>query len=458
MKRAFLLCGLIFVAMYVGAQATLVQPKSNGVTRMSWSTDDNPARKVQMSLFHQMYSQDAVYIDPALGGDPSKLIVQCATGTGPDIVEVSGVQQMRALVNAGILLDLTPYASAMGFDPSKTYPALKDGLEVDSKQYRFPRNVWANCIVYNKQVFADHGVPLPKPGWTYDDFVRTCKLLQTRPSKSGQSHIPIGFNSDTGFYEDLLIGHGGRLFAPDGLHSALDAPPAQAAMQQYYNLMYVDKVIPTPADASSVSTQGGWGTSAMSWFSDGRSAMIPIGRWYIIQLPNFPNLQGNLGAVQLPRVGSRPSAGVADAGAAGVNVKSHHWRAALSFLQFLASPQYGKVIVEDGDSLPPNPAVAASGKALQDDLVPDPAFHDPFVRAMQNARPLDTSPYMDSMEAARWLDETVQKVDNRLLPPREALRELAAQVNRQIRLNLERQPALQKLYEQRTGRAYRPDW
>lgn len=182
MKRAFLICGLVFVVMYAAAQATLVQPKSSGVVRMSWSTDDNPARKAQMDLFHQMYSKDAVYIDPALGGDPSKLIVQCATGTGPDIVEVYGVQQMRALVNAGILLDLTPYATKMGFSPARTYPALKDGLLVDGKQYRFPRNVWANCVVYNKQIFADHGVPLPKPGWTYDDFVQTCKLLQTRPA------------------------------------------------------------------------------------------------------------------------------------------------------------------------------------------------------------------------------------------------------------------------------------
>ena len=183
--------------------------------------------------------------------------------------------------------------------------------------------------------------------------------------------------------------------------------------------------------------------------------MIVIGRWYIIQLPNFPALEGHLGAALLPRIGGRPSSGVGDSGAVGINAKSPHWRQALSFLQFLASPQYSKIIVDDGDSLPPNPQLATSGRALADDLIPDPAFHAPFVQAIQNARPLDYSPFIDATEVSRWIGEYVEKVENQLLTPPQALRALAAQINDQIQINLERRPDLQKLYEQRTGSPYR---
>ena len=453
MKQAFVLCAVVFVAMYVGAQATLDHPKDDGIVRLHWATDPNPARNVQMALFDRMYPGLTASVDPSAGGDTSKVLVQCATGTGPDLIDASP-DSMHTLVDAGILLDLTPYAKPMGFDPSRTYPSIAQGLEIDGRQYRFPRNVWANCVIYNKQIFDDHGVPYPKPNWTYDDFIRTSKLLLSRPAKSGQTHIPIANYSNVGLYEDLLVGHGGRLFTPDGLRSALDSPESVAALQNYYDMMYRDKIIPTPADSAAMSSQGGWGSGGINWFSEGKAAMIVIGRWYIIQLPNFPALEGHLGAALLPRIDGRPSSGVGDSGAVGINAKSPHWRQALRFLQFLASPQYSKIIVDDGDSLPPNPRLATSGKALADDLIPDPAFHAPFVQAIRNARPLDYSPFIDATEVSRWIGEYVEKVENRLLTPSQALHALAAQINGQIQLNLERRPDLQKLYEQRTGNPY----
>ncbi len=457
MKQAFLLCGLLFVVMYVIAQATLVYPKDDGVVRLHWATDPNPARNVQTALFDKLYPGITVTVDPSAGGDVSKVLVQCATGTGPDLID-AGPDNMHTLVDAGILLDLTPYAKAMDFDPSHTYPSIADGLEVDGRQYRFPRNVWANCVIYNKAIFDDHGVPYPKPGWTYDDFIRTSQQLISRPSKSGQTTLALANYNNVGLYEDLLIGHGGRLFTPDGLHSALDSRESVASLQSYYDMMYVDKIIPTPADSASISSQGGWGSGGLNWFAEGKAAMIIIGRWYIIQVPNFPNLKGHLGAALLPRVGNRPSAGVGDSGGVGINAKSPHWKEALRFLQYLASPAYSKIIVEDGDSLPPNPQLAKSGQALADDLVPDPAFHQPFVEAINNARPLDFSPFIDATEVSRWISEYVAKAENQLLTPKQAMQQLASQIDQTIRLNLERRPDLQKQYERRTGQSYRPDW
>ncbi len=217
-------------------------------------------------------------------------------------------------------------------------------------------------------------------------------------------------------------------------------------------------VIPTAAESATLSSQGGWGSAGINWFSTGRAAMIFIGRWYIVQTPQYPNLKGNLGAVLLPRVGNRPSCGVTDTRAAGINVKSLHWREALHFLQYLASPDYGRVIVNDGDALPPNPDLARTGQDLVNAAVPDPAFHQPFIEAVKRARPLDVSPFIDMSIVARWLKEAIEKVENRIEPPDQAMHSLADQINRLIRQNLERRPDLQRKYEQVTGRHYTPDW
>src|SRR6185437_7620311 len=114
---------------------------------------------------------------------------------------------------------------------------------------------------------------------------------------------------------------------------------------------------------------------------------------------------------------------------AGINVKSKHVREALKFLQYLASPQYGKIVVDDGDALPPNPGVARSGAMLVDDLVPDPAFHAPFVAAAKTGRTMDFSPYIDASETTRWIGVYTQKVENRLLTPKEAMQQLADQID-----------------------------
>ena len=457
MKKVFIFCTLLFLAMYAVAEATMVRPKDDGKVHLRWATDPNPARVVQTSAFGTMFPQTAVAVDPNASGDSTKVIVQCATGSGADLMDTTPDSE-QSLVAAGILLDLTPYAKQMGFDPSHTYPSLRDALMVEGKQYTFPCNVAVDAMVYNKKIFDDHGVAYPKPGWTYADFVRVCKELQDKPSKSGSADIPFANVGGSGFVENLLIGHGGVYFSPDGLHSAMNSPEWVATLQEYQDMMYQDKVIPTPMDSANMSAQGGWGSGGMTIFSAGKAAMIETGRWFICSLPNFPDLQKSIAAVPLPRVGDRPSAGYCQARGAGINAKSPHWRDSLKFLQYLASPQYSKIIVDDGDSLPPDPQLAYSGKALVNDIVPDPAFHQAFVTAIAHAKPVQFSAFIDAAITTRWIGEYVEKVENRIVTPAQATKLLSAQIDQQIRTNLERRPDLQKKYEQVTGKKYTPDW
>ena len=458
MKWTFGVIGLVFTAMYVGAEATIQYPKEDGSVHLYWATDLNPARDKQISTFDKMYPGTTVSIDPSANGDNSKVIVQCATGVGPDIMDVTS-DNMRSMADAGVLLDLTPYADKLGFGPKDTYPAIGKDLMYRGRQYCFPCNVSADCVIFNKQIFDDHGVPYPKPDWTEQDFIRAANGILHNPSKSGQHHLAYSAPGGVPYWTNELIARGGRLFSPDGLHSEVNSKESIAGLQDYYDMMFVYKVIPTPADSLAISSQGGWGSGGINWFCNGQSAMLPIGRWFICQLGNYPSINGRLGVVQLPRVDNAPSSGVCGERSAGINAKSPHWKEALKFLEYLASPQYSKIIVDEGDALPPNPKLATTGQALTNDIVPDPAFHAPFVKAIANARPLDDdSPYIDAAEVTRWESDYVQKVENKLMTPQQAMDTLAAQIDGQIRLNLERRPDLQRLFEQQTGKRYTDDW
>ena len=391
-------------------------------------------------------------------GAGEKILVQCATATGPDIIDIFGVHQMLTFVEAGILDDLTDQARKMGFSPASTYPAIRDVLAAYGRQYRFPCNVWANCVVYNRAIFDDHGVPYPKDGWTIDEFIETGKRILNSPSRSGQSHLVLANWNSTWVVEDFLIARGGRFFSPDGLVSRLDSPEVLAAMRLYADLMHSHKIIPTPAEAAAMSSQGGWGAGGINWFSGQRAAMIFIGRWYLTHVRNYPDLVGKLGAASLPRFPGSPSSGMADCRGAGVSATSRHKEEAYKFLQYLAGPEYGKLIVSDGDALPPNPSLAGTGADLVNDPAPDAAFHQPFIDAVARARPLDASPFIDGGQVERWLKETVSNVENNIVSPERAMKSLADEINRRIRLNLQRRSDLQRKYRQITGKAYSDDW
>ena len=80
------------------------------------------------------------------------------------------------------------------------------------------------------------------------------------------------------------------------------------------------------------------------------------------------------------------------------------------------------------------------------------------VDAVRDARPIDTSPFIDGQLLRRWVNESVDKVENQVEEPREAMESLANEINHRIRRNLEREAHLQRKYEELTGREYEEDW
>ena len=62
-------------------------------------------------------------------------------------------------------------------DPDDFYPSAMAAFQWGGHQLCMPQNVSSLAVYYNKDLFATYGVPEPKPGWTWNEFVATAAQL-----------------------------------------------------------------------------------------------------------------------------------------------------------------------------------------------------------------------------------------------------------------------------------------
>jgi hypothetical protein len=101
--------------------------------------------------------------------------------------------------------------------------------------------------------------------------------------------------------------------------------------------------------------------------------------------------------------------------------------------------------------------MARTGTDLVNDIVPDAAFHQPFIDAVEEGVTLKMSPFIEAQIVKRWTLEAVQQVENGA-DPRTAITRVADEIDERIRQNLRRRPVLQAKYEKVTGEKYRDEW
>lgn len=100
-----------------------------------------------------------------------KVIIQSVSGVGSEIIDVYEGGQLRKYVAAGVLRDVTDLAKEYGFDLDKTYPAVREEISVNGRQYTFPCNVTGWPLTINRGLLELEGLPLPKFDWTCDEFL-----------------------------------------------------------------------------------------------------------------------------------------------------------------------------------------------------------------------------------------------------------------------------------------------
>jgi len=300
MKRLFATILAILVLASVYTWRTLPGAAGDAPV-LYWVTDANPARAEQIRTFKQWLRKtypdapDITILVDTANTSPEKVLVQGVSGVCADLIDHSGGSALRFRKSVGLLEDLTDDAARMGFDLSKTYPAIVPELvapvkTVDAdgratyveRQFAFPCNVTAEMLWINREAFAKAGLEPPARRWTVDEFERVGRefVLRANPSNAIQR---VFFIADV---QPLLLANsaGGCLFNETATAPAVNRQPMIDAFKLRHRWTFESpRLLPTSSERSSFAASSGYGGAGLAMFAQGNYALIYGGRYLTIQ-------------------------------------------------------------------------------------------------------------------------------------------------------------------------------
>ena len=285
-----------------------------------------------------------------------KVITAIASGSPPDVLLLDGID-VPSFADAGVLLDLTPFAARAGLALEKFFPNVLAMFARGDTVLAFPKGFSPVVYYYNRALFDAAGLPYPTDGWTFDDFLRTAKALTIDRDGDGTPE-QWGTAVDRRFHtwQAMIWSGGGDILAPDGSRASgtLDAPASVRALEFLTALAVVHKVAPRPNAFRAVS-----GNETRLFYS-GRLALLPSGHWLI------PNIKAQLvrgqlalGVVSFPRATDATAATPLFASGWAVPRNTAHRKLAVELAAALAGEAAQRQRLAAGLELATMPAVQA---------------------------------------------------------------------------------------------------
>ncbi|MFF0344278.1 ABC transporter substrate-binding protein [Kribbella sp. NPDC004875] len=336
-----------------------------------------------------------------------KVTAGLAAGSYPDIAYIFG-SDLASLTKSPKVADLT---GALAIDDY--WPAAKDAVSVKGKVRAAPALLDSLCVVYNKKLFAAAGVPAPKAGWTWDDFVAAAKQL-TNPAKGvfGTGWPGVGDEDTVWRIWPMIWDLGGDVVSGDGKKVGFDSVGEQALgtldKLRTDKSLYVD---PKPGSEQLYQV-----------FLGGRMGMVATGPW---QLPELKENGVEYGVAPLPSYSGKPVTisgpdtwTVFDNGKAKV-------QAATEFVRWLAEPQQDLQWDIKGGSLPITKATADLPAWKQHSGATNGL--DVFVKALDTAKVRPTIPAYPQI--SQHVGEAIAAVLLGKQSPKDAIQQAVDQCN-----------------------------
>jgi raffinose/stachyose/melibiose transport system substrate-binding protein len=269
------------------------------------------------------------------------LQTQLRSEEGPDVFGWgSGPGLGGALAEAGLLYDLT---EAYEENDWEVYDFAKERVTYDGKVYGIPGEMETVGLFYNTQVFADLGI---EPPTSLDELRDVSETIR----EAGL--VPMAFGDADGWPGGHLLSMTlSSAVGPEGMEELLagerswDSPEVVEALTFWRE---ADENGWLPDSPVSIDYD-----TMKSLYTSGEAAMIPTGSWFINDLAAdadfesayipFPS-QGGEG-VYAGGLGSGPF----------VAANTDNPDGAIQLLDFLASEEHGRWIVENQKTIPPRP-------------------------------------------------------------------------------------------------------
>lgn len=398
---------------------------------LRWVSDPNPARQEQIALFEEVHPGIRIDLDWASVGLES-ILVQIAGGNPPDLFDIHSPVHFNIFAERGVLLDVTPYVEKHQVDLADFWPQCKPWMIHQDRVYAFPTNATPFVLFYNRRLFDEAGVDHPDETWTWEDMLEAAKKLTRVDPVTGRAE-QFGILWEE---PDILIWQNrGNKFTPDGRRSTINSPEAKEAVRFMYDLRFTYHVMPTPSEMMSMASATGWGWGGLNLFAGESIAMLPLGRWGIIQFRRNKDLDWDIAPLPKRKEGVE-RANLFLTRTTGISRDTKHPEAAFKFLYFLRSEEYNKLVSRGGDSLPASISMAKSDIFLHDPDHPRETRNQLYLDQLKYARNREVSPYVCALEVERITVFEYERMWARVQTPEETLDNIARRINALIEENL----------------------
>ncbi|MBI3733285.1 MAG: sugar ABC transporter substrate-binding protein [Chloroflexi bacterium] len=315
-----------------------------------------------------------------------RLAADFAAKTAPDIFEIN-YRQFGQFAIKGALEPVDDYlARSKVVKTGDFYAAALEAFKFKGKQYCIPQNLSSLEVYYNKKLFAAANVPLPKNGWTWNDFLSAARALTKDTNGDGKpDQYGAGIAASTLRLAPFIWAHGGELVddANKPTKLMIDSGPALEAFKWFVELQTKEHVVPSKADEATESSQ--------SRFQHGTLAMFFQSR---VVTPDLRQTIKDFDWDVAPLPGDKTTVSILHSDGYCLTSASKNKDAAWAFTEFANGSEGQKSIVTSGRTVPSLKSVAES-----------PAFLNPAALPANGKVYLDMAPNIRRVPImTTWLD------------------------------------------------------
>lgn len=341
----------------------------------------------------------------------TKMVALIASGNAPDVISIA-IEGTRLMVSKNIMAPLDEVIAA---DPDSNEllgdvdPVLLNAFKVDGKLYEIPNGFNDMVIHYNTKLFKEAGLEAPKADWTWDDFLADAKALT-----KGEGDKKVWGFAIPSFHFGVMpwfITNGSFTLNADWTESNYKDPNAIEAMQFVHDLVYVNKVSPSPEIAAQA------GQDIYQLFAAGRVAMTGAGMWPVAGY--HANKFEDFSVAPWPK--NKASGTVFGVAGIGITQSCKNKDVAWELIKEYASKETCTAQATLGTAVPTRRSVASSDIFLKN--TPNSAiFYDLLASAKAVPAPenfsdmegIFTRHFNDMMTNAKTVDEAMAEADKEL--------------------------------------------
>ena len=354
MKR-YLVLLLTLVLLVVGIGNAVAAPRKVSLTFWSWRTEDIQAYEGFIKQFNRKHPEITVEFIPYKNTEYNTILSTALQGgSGPDIIQLRAYGGMEALANAGYLLALdgkVPELKSFGLDVLLGATSRRDG-----KIYGVPFAIQSVQVLYNKQIFKELGLQTPKT-WN--------ELLQTAQKLNAAGYIAFANGTKDAWTLETLFGGVAPTFygGPDYYDQLVKGETNFEDARLHHTLEKMLELKPyLPDNFTGVSY-----TDMQMMFAQKLAGMFVAGSYELGTMAQMnPDLE--IGAFVVP--GATATAPKFNStyvdGSYGINAGTKQQEAALTFLRFLATKEYGQLFTDTLQQISAVPGITAKNAALNE--------------------------------------------------------------------------------------------